>query len=318
MVGVASSQRTKTSLELYGGGSIASHQDLLQTIANLILVLEALDAPDQGPPPVFVTALRQLFQCLVHPDVSNWVHTFARRPEGRHLPYAIAFEINNGCFVQFARFATKSTWTRAVLEGGEIPYEAINEFGAVFLLTINNWRKISMTLSLSHYSSPPSTWVSPDAAKEAAKKAAKTTETSSPSAKPAAKAGGASPSSTTAPRISPKDPLFGMVLVPDNVRHGPQLSTGKRLCLPFSTHGKLCAHGYNCTNAHVTLTKASIPDLQAIERWVLATPNVEWALGRPKRLSEANLATAPMSPSATAPPAQVSPPAATHQNQAQG
>ena len=316
LVGVAASQRTKASLQLYGGGNIASHQDLLQTIANLILVLEALDAPDHGPPPVFVTALRQLFQCLVHPDVSHWVHTFARRPEGKHLPYALAFEINNGCFVQFARFASNSTWTRAVLEGSEIPHEALSEFGAVFLLTINNWRKISMTLSLSHYSSPPSTWVSPEVLKEAAKKAAKTTEISSPSAKPAAKAGGASSSSPTAPRISPKDPLFGMVIVPDNIRHGPQLSMGKRLCLPFSTHGKLCAHGYNCTNAHVTLTKASIPDLQAIERWVLTTPNVDWALGRPKRLTEADPATTPVSPPPPPPPAQVSPPAAA--NHAQG
>lgn len=110
-VGMASSQCTKASLQLYGGGNIASHQNFLQTIAKLILVLEALDAPNQGPPPIFVTALRQMFQCLVHPDVSNWVHTFTHCPKGKHLPYALAFEINNGCFVQFAHFTTKSTWT---------------------------------------------------------------------------------------------------------------------------------------------------------------------------------------------------------------
>jgi hypothetical protein len=62
-----------------------------------------------------------------------------------------------------------------------------------------------------------------------------------------------------------------MIMVPDNTRNGPQLPTGKRLCLLFSGRGCRCTNGYDCPNAHVTLTKASIPELQAIERWVDST-----------------------------------------------
>jgi hypothetical protein len=76
LVGVATNQRTKATLQLYGGGTITTHQDVLQTLANLILFLESLDAPDQASPPLFVTALRQLFQCLVNPIINNWVHSF--------------------------------------------------------------------------------------------------------------------------------------------------------------------------------------------------------------------------------------------------
>jgi hypothetical protein len=185
---------------------------------------------------------------------------------------ALAFEINNGCFVQFTRFATNSMWTRAVLEGTEIPAMALAEFRSLFDITINNCRKIASTDSLSHYSSPPSTWVSPEAPKEAAKKAAKTSDNSSPSSKSAGRSGSAPNPQSATSRPFTKDPNFGMLLAPDNIRHGPQLpSSGKRLCLPFADQGKACTNGYNCANAHVTLTRASIPDLKAIERWVTDT-----------------------------------------------
>jgi hypothetical protein len=227
LVGVATNQCTKATLQLYGGGTITTHQDVLQTLANLILFLESLDAPDQASPPLFVTALRQLFQCLVNPIINNWVNSFARRPEGKHLPYSLAFEINNGVFIHFAKFAVNSTWSRAALEGTEIPTSALADFHATFNVVISNWRKTAATDSLSIYSSPPSTWISPDTKKEESKKAAKTLDSSSPSSsKPSSRSGNASTPSN-ASRQAHRDPNFGMVLVPDNVRHGPQLPSGK-------------------------------------------------------------------------------------------
>ena len=175
LVGVSTNQRTKATLQLYSGGLFRSHHDLLQGISNSTVILTVLDAPDQEPA-IFTTALRQLFQCLSDATVSRWATTFARRPEGRHLPYALALEINNNIFVQLTKFATSSKWTKAVLEGTEIPATALTDFRSMFDITINNWRKIASTDSLSHYSSPPSTYVNPEVAKEAAKKAAKTSE----------------------------------------------------------------------------------------------------------------------------------------------
>jgi hypothetical protein len=185
----------------------------------------------------------------------------------------------------------------------------------MFDITINNWRKIASTDSLSHYSSPPSTYVNPEVAKEAAKKAAKTSETSSPSPKPTGKAGNASHQQSTPSRPAARDPTFGMIIAPDNIRHGPQLPSGKRLCLYFAAQGKACTNGYNCSNAHVTLNRASIPDLKAIERWVTDTAQVDWAVGRPKRLGEASAARTPESPQASSTPAQVSPTAAANGSQ---
>ena len=313
LVGVSTNQRTKATLQLYSGGLFRTHHDLLQGISNSTVILKVLDAPDQPEPAIFTTALRELFQCLSDATVSRWATTFARRPEGRHLPYALALEINNNIFIQFTKFATNSKWTKAVLEGTEIPVTALTEFRSMFDITINNWRKIASTDSLSHYSSPPSTYINPEVAKEAAKKAAKTSETSSPSSKPIAGRAGNTTSHQQQPapsRPSARDPTFGMIVAPDNIRHGPQLPSGKRLCLHFATQGKACTNGYNCTNAHVTLNRASIPDLKAIERWVTDTAQVEWAVGRPKRLGEASSSAHTSASPRTAPnPAPVSPPA---------
>ena len=314
LVGVSTNQRTKATLQLYSGGLFRTHHDLLQGIANSTVILKVLDAPDQEPA-IFTTALRQLFQCLSDATVSRWATTFARRPEGRHLPYALALEINNNIFVQLTKFATNSKWTKAVLEGTEIPATALTDFRSMFDITVNNWRKVASTDSLSHYSSPPSTYINPEVAKEAAKKAAKTSDTSSPSSKPTGRTGNTPHQQSTPSRPAARDPTFGMIIAPDNIRHGPQLPSGKRLCLHFAVQGKACTNGYNCTNAHVTLNRASIPDLKAIERWVTDTTQVKWAVGRPKRLGEASSARTPESPQASPTPAQVSPPAATNGNQ---
>ena len=97
----------------------------------------------------------------------------------------------------------------------------------MFNMTINNWQKIPAMDSLSHYSSPPSTWVSPEAMKEAAKKVAKTSDNPSPSSKAGGKSGGTPNQQSAASRPLAKDPTFGMIIVPDNIRHGPQLPSGK-------------------------------------------------------------------------------------------
>jgi hypothetical protein len=168
---------------------------------------------------------------------------------------------------------------------------------------------------LSHYSSPPSTWVSPEAMKEAAKKVAKTSDNASPSLKSGGRSGGNPNQQSAASRPSAKDPTFGMIIVPDNIRHGPQLPSGKKLCLHFAAQGKACTNGYNCTNAHVTLNRASIPDLKAIKRRVTDSAQVEWAVGRPKRLGEASPAPTADSPQASLTPAQVTPLAAANGSQ---
>jgi hypothetical protein len=115
------------------------------------------------------------------------------------------------------------------------------------------------------------------------------------------------------PRSTGSKPDFGMITAPATIRNGPQLPSGKHLCLPFATKGRTCSNGYNCTNAHMTMGKASMSDLNAIESWVTSTANVSWASGRPRKLAESAAATTPGTPpaamAATA-ATQVSPPAA--------
>jgi hypothetical protein len=209
-----------------------------------------------------------------------------------------------------AQFATNANWGRAALEGTPIPASTLEGFQHLRAVVINNWNKFSQASNLGPYLSPSSIWVSPKVAKESAKKAAKTSESASPGsqqAKTTALAQSATPTRNAAPP-GPNSEI-GMVVVPDNIRSGPQLPTGKRLCLFFSGKGRRCTNGYNCPNAHVTLTKASIPELQAIERWVDNTPNVTWSSGRPHRLG-ALPATTPASPASTPTVPQVSPQAA--------
>jgi hypothetical protein len=98
---------------------------------------------------------------------------------------------------------------------------ALTDFCSMFDITINNWHKIASTDSLSHYSSPPSTYINPEVAKEAAKKAAKTSKTSSPSSKPTGRAGNTSHQQSTPSRPVARDPTFGMIVAPDNICHGP-------------------------------------------------------------------------------------------------
>ena len=106
------------------------------------------------------------------------------------------------------------------------------------------------------------------------------------------------------------NPEFGMITAPNTLRNGPQLPNGKYLCLPFATKGRACSNGYNCANAHITMGKASLSDLKAIERWVTSTPNVSWATGRPRKLADMGIATTPDTPPAASGATQVLPMAA--------
>jgi hypothetical protein len=170
---------------------------------------------------------------------------------------------------------------------------------------------------LGPYVSPPSTWVSPKA-KEQAKKMPKQTNSSTPGGSTRERSGSGGPpdrrqSGGTRVPGSGSDPNLGIIIAPDSVCNGPQLSSGKRLCLSFARKGKSCTQGYNCPHQHVTTRTALIPDLQTIERWVADTPNVSWASGRPYRLNEtptsgtvpptppANPGAPPVTPDAAAP-----------------
>jgi hypothetical protein len=310
LVGTVNAHRTKASSQLFNKGAITSYQNLLATLANLLLVLEAADGPDQDGPSILVKGLEEFFVVLIRPQVRNWIEYFQRLPHGEHLPHSLAVDINNNCLIQMAQFATNANWGRAALDGTPIPASSLEGYQHLHAVVVNNWNKFSQASNLGPYLSPSSIWVSPKTAKESAKKVAKTTDTASPNSQQHRTT---SSSQSTASRTSssPGGPNsdIGMIVVPDNIRNGPQMPTGKRLCLLFSSKGRRCPNGYDCPNAHVTLTKASIPELQAIERWVDNTPNVTWSSGRPHRLGTIPAPTPAPPPSATPVP-QVSPQAA--------
>jgi hypothetical protein len=307
LVGATNSQRTKPTLKLYDGGTIQHYSHLLYTLANLLLVLEAADAPNQDDESILVQHLKEFFKVLARKEVEQWIETFTKTSEGEHLPYALALDMHNNSLIHFARFATDPQYTKAALTGEEIPASAIDFYQSVRLSVINNWRKAAAADNLGPYASPPSTWISARAAKEASKKTAKTTEGSTPSSRNNHRNTSSTSQQPTQQRTGTgSDPNLGLLQAPDSIRNGPQLPNGKRLCLPFASKGKTCPHGFNCTGGHVTLRNASLPELQAIDRWVTSTPNVSWQPRRPPRLSE-NDQTNQTSPSPTSRATPVTP-----------
>jgi hypothetical protein len=166
---------------------------------------------------------------------------------------------------------------------------ALTFYKATHSSVISKWQKAVSSDTLGPYVSPPSTWVSPKA-KEQAKKTPKQNEPSTPGGSSKGQSGSGGPPDCRQPggaRGAPgSDANFGMIIAPDSVRNGPQLSSGKHLCLAFAQKGKSCTQGFNCPHQHVSMRTALIPDLQTIEKWVADTPNVSWSTGRPYRLSE--------------------------------
>jgi hypothetical protein len=303
LVGTANSQRTKGSLQLYNGGSVLFHGHLLNMLANFILVLEAADAPGQATEALLLTHLKEFFRILASKEVTQWIQHFTREATGEHLAYAIALEMHNNALMHFNRFATSADRIQDVLTGTDILATELSFYDGLRAVVINNWQTNAASASLGIYLSPPSTWVSSKANKEPPKKSPKTTDTSSP---------GGKPPKTNTPSPTPtgtggSNPDYGMLLVPDNIRHGPQMSSGKRLCLLFSAKGKSCTKGYQCTNHHATLKNISLPDLQTIDKWVNDNSAVNWNGRRPSKLGDADAQPTPGTPPAAMPVAQVSP-----------
>jgi hypothetical protein len=315
LVGAVSSHRTKAKLQLFSGGAIHHYTHLMATVANAILVLLAADDPTQETESVLVRGLKELFHVLSMHDVQFWVEQFTRQTTGDHLPYAIALDINNNSIVHLAQFANDARWIQAVSQGADIPASALDYYRSVHNCVIANLQRASGSDSLGSYQSPPSTWISPRV-----KKAAKTTETSSPSgARQQMRSAPTNQHQATAshqqaahPRTTTSNPDFGMLLVPDHIRNGPQLASGKRLCLLFAAKTRSCSNRSTCNGEHVTSHTASIPDLRTIDRWVTDTPNASW-VHRPAILRNHHTTTPSHSgsPAATMPSGQVSPSAST-------
>jgi hypothetical protein len=301
MVSTAPSQRTTGSLQLYEGGAVPYHGHLLNTLANYILVLEAADAPNQTSEAVLVLHLKDFFRVLASKEVTQWVQHFTKEATGEHLAYSLAVEMHNNALMHFNRFATSAEHVQHVLDGTDIPLVALDFYDKLRQGVLSNWQRTAGTASLGIYLAPPRTWVSLRPPKATANKSQKTSPTSTPGQ---AGAGTSSTTRNTAPPTNRQgtgsNPTLGMLHVPDQLRHGPQLPSGKRLCLPFVTKGKSCSGGYTCPNGHITPNNASLLDLQAIDKWVNDTPNVSWVGRRPPKLTDADPSSAsPTSPAQT-------------------
>jgi hypothetical protein len=308
LVGAVPAHRTKARLQLFDGGVVLHYSHLMSTIANLILVLTAADDPAQATEATIIKDLRQVFQLLASHQVQLWLEHHTRTAHGEHLAYAIAQDIHNNCLIHIAQFALNATWIQASLEGTEIPASALDWYRSVHLSVIANIQKASMSDSLGAYQSPPSTWVSPKAAKEAkdqAKKAAKTSETSSPNSRAPRASNSNTSNQQSQPRSGGSNPELGILLAPDNIRNGPQLPSGKRLCLLFTVKGRTCPNGFSCAGSHLTPRNATLPELQSVDRWVANTPNVSWVF-RPPALSAPGASNQPI-PSPTPAPSPAAP-----------
>jgi hypothetical protein len=103
LVGATNSHRTKPTLKLFDGGMIQHYSHLLYTLANLLLVLEAADDPNQDGEAILVTHLKEFFKVLTRKEVEQWVETFTKTSEGEHLPYALALDMHNNSLIHLAR-----------------------------------------------------------------------------------------------------------------------------------------------------------------------------------------------------------------------
>jgi hypothetical protein len=269
----------------------------LTTIANFHAAIAVVDNQEkagyQAGCAVSSICLQEAFSIFAQPDMKQWVDRFARGSTGEHLPYALILDLHNS-WIHLARMITDPRWIRAVLNNEEIPASAIQFYKATHSSVLAKWQKAVASDTLGPYVSAPSTWIS-QKTKEQTKKSAKTNDASSPGNSSNTNRSGTSSGpdrrQQTA-RGSGSDPNLGLISAPDNIRNGPQMSNGKRLCMAFARKGKSCNNqGYNCPGAHVTLKHASLADLQTIDKWIADTANVSWATGRPFRLNEAPSAT---------------------------
>jgi DNA-binding ferritin-like protein (Dps family) len=283
LIGAVPAHRTKATVQLYNTGVITHYTQLLNLLSNALIVFEGADGPNQATESILVHHLKEFYKILLQREIKTWIENFARTSEGEHLPYALALDMHNS-MVHLHKMATDPTWIRAVLQQDEVPANTILFYRSAHANVINNWRKSASGDNLGPYTSPPSTWTSPKATKEAAKKVPKVSETATPGAK--------SPRSFTAASISGQQPAartngsnpnYGMVSAPETIHHGPQLSSGKRLCLAFAVKGKSCPNGITWPGSHISFQNVSIPDLQLIDRWVTDTANMTFQPGSRRR-----------------------------------
>jgi hypothetical protein len=156
LVGSINAHHTKASSQLFNKGTITSYQNLLATLANLLLVLEAANGPDQESPSILIKGLKEFFMVLIHPQVRNWIEYFQHLPHGKHLPHSLAVDINNNCLIQMVQFATNANWGRAALDGTPIPASSLEGYQHFRAVVINNWNKFSQASNLGPYLSPSS------------------------------------------------------------------------------------------------------------------------------------------------------------------
>ena len=120
LVGTASSQCTKGSLQLYNGGSILYQGHLLSNMfAKYILILEAANAPGQATKAMLLTHLKEFFRILASKEVTQWIQHLTKN-NSEHLMYAIMLEMHNNTLMHFNLFATSADWIQDVLNGTEI------------------------------------------------------------------------------------------------------------------------------------------------------------------------------------------------------
>jgi hypothetical protein len=284
LVGASSSQRTKASLTIFEGGNVSYHAQAMSTIANLHAALAVFDGPEQTTPAISMTCLKEAFCFLAQPDMKLWIDHFTHGTGGEHSPYLLILDLHNS-WIHLARFATNPKYIcAAVLNDEEIPASALTFYKAAHSSVISKWQRAVASDTLGPYVFPPSTWVSPKV-KEQTKKTPKHNKLLTPGGSSKGQSGSGGPPDRRQPggaRAPGSDPNFRLIISPDSVHNGLQLSSsGKPLCLAFARKGNSCTQGFNCPHQHVSMRTALIPDRQTIEKWVADTPNVSWATGRP-------------------------------------
>lgn len=272
MVEIDATHRTKVSIKLYDGGKILTYNHLMATIANLFAALQMADKPDQASDAVIFNNLREVFSLLAQPSMRDWIErSSARGGPGEHLPYALALEIHTS-FIKLVAFATNRDWVRAAINNVEIPESALKYYQSSHIDLLRKLNTACAGDSLGNYASPPSTWAPNQRPKEQlAKKSLKTGDSVSPGG---TRAGG--PNNTNNRPANDSATSYGLITSPQNIRYGPQLSSGQKVCLPFIRAGDRCTFGRECPNAHLNAKYSTVPELRALDNWVVSTPGVAW------------------------------------------
>jgi hypothetical protein len=251
----------------------------MATIANLYVTLQVADKPGQASDAIIFTNLKEVFSLLAQTNMRDWIERSSiRGGPGEHLPYALALEIHTS-LLPLVTFATKSDWIRKSINKEEIPASALAFYKATHAELLRRLNAACAGDNLGNYSSPPSTWVPFQKPKDQAKqKQSKTNGESSPS-------GGARSSgdNTRSQNGNNNTATMGMITALPNIRNGPNLSSGQKVCLAFVRKGDSCTLGRGCPNAHMTPRFSSVQDLTILDNWVTRTTGTEW-VAKPAKL----------------------------------